>query len=310
MGCRVTAKTSAPADCLAPRPSGAQEPGDSLLSQQVRADRVSEMVPWSPLSQHAGRWGQCPGAEGSFTGTLSCEGSLSPFPTKHLPSHLSLSLRPCFRLKVLIADSPALTLCLGLSQLLNLSQGLSLSLPMHFDTLNLGSGLCLSSSSLLCCCFSLSKSLSIVDASLSLPPIFCVFVCPFLSLCPPLSLSPRLCTISLPLSLSPCLYQYLSESLTQHVSLWVSDSGESNVSSTASPSLACSTPVEEAGDPWASFQGLLHLGGGTDRQDRDQALALSGPEQGGTAGVCGGVSVPKMFVHLWVCVRVCLCGVV
>lgn len=154
-GGKVTAETSAPVECLTTilgmRPKNQETPH---IHNKWGAQRVLETVPRSPLWQHEGRWGQCPRAtDGSAertssfnpsTGRPSWTGSLSAFPTKHLPSYVCLSLGlglclPSASLRVSLYQSLSAlhcfsgSLCLGLSQPPNLSRGLPLSLGLLFS---------------------------------------------------------------------------------------------------------------------------------------------------------------------------------
>lgn len=79
-----------------------QEPGGSLCSQQVGAQKALVMVPWSPLEEHIGRWEPASESHVAMMTTSppshhqgtelgwQPEPRLRPCPTKCLPSNLSL----------------------------------------------------------------------------------------------------------------------------------------------------------------------------------------------------------------------------
>lgn len=79
-----------------------QEPGGSLCSQQVGAQKALVMVSWSPLEEHIGRWEPASESHVAMMTTSppshhqgtelgwQPEPRLSPCPTKCLPSNLSL----------------------------------------------------------------------------------------------------------------------------------------------------------------------------------------------------------------------------
>lgn len=94
------------------------------------------------------------------------------------------------------------------------------------------------------------------------------------------------------------------------VSLSVSGWAEGNASSTAPPSLAQQQalllsllPVGGGGwrDPRASFQGLLRLGGRTDRRDRDRTQLCPGLSKGHRQAMRGRLGACK-------CLHVCTSG--
>lgn len=141
-----------------------------------------------------------------------------------------------------------------------------------------------------------------LPSSVSLSVPFCL--CVPLFLCLPGSV--------LSLCHSPCLLPSISIFLSFSLSVCLSGSltlGKTMIPPRHPHPWPDSTPVEGAGDPWASFQGLLHLGGSTDRQDRDRPWLCPGLSKGAQLGYAGASRCLKMFVHLW-SVRVSLCGVV